>query len=183
MMFKPQWCSTEVVNQFAKVAHHVNFVYCYSHLKSRPRKSETPSSDRDAPLPISNTSSSAPGYSLQDLTAQLTTFFPFDPYSLPRSKMFVADAYLPFEDSDSGHIAEEDEDDEEEDEDEEDEEDEEEEEEVLEGSRQGMLGLPPNRDIPRATNEDDGVVLGASLDAMSISPARPIIPRTRFSQV
>lgn len=100
---------------------------------------------------------------------ELNTFFPFDPYRLPKSNVYIQGVYR---DWSSVAI----DDDEEEDEDNGEEEDEEEDDEHLGSS--GYLS------IPRSDNPDgDELGLGESLGAMSISPLRPSMPVQMHSAV
>lgn len=84
------------------------------------------------------------------VNAELNTFFPFDPYRLPKSKVFIQGVYREWS---SVAI---------EDEEEEDEEDEEEKGELEDDTSSRYLNIPRDR-------ENDGG-LGVSLGAMSISP-------------
>lgn len=92
------------------------------------------------------------------VTSELNTFFPFDPYKLPRSSSYIEGVYREWSSVAIG-------DDEDEDEDEEDEEapDEADESWVTEGIQ--ISGLKPQ--------DDEGSELGASFGGMSISPMRP----------
>ncbi len=114
-------CSQSVAMQFARVAHVTDFMYCYPLLKGA-----NPS------------------------TSDLNTFFPFDPYRLPKSSHYIQAIYREW-----GEVAVDDESESEEDEEE--------------------LGIPVAK---KEENDADelAVGLGASLGAMSISPLRPIIP-------
>lgn len=92
--------------------------------------------------------------------ADLTTFFPFDPYKLPKSCSYIEGIYREWT---SVAI-----DDDEDDEDEEDE-DEDEDEDVA-------LAEYPSEQDPRGPSslmDDDAVGLGKSFGGMSISPLRP----------
>ncbi|ORY25938.1 RNA polymerase I-specific transcription initiation factor RRN3 [Naematelia encephala] len=76
-------CNPTVVSTFAKVAHQTNFAYCFSILESNAR-----------PATSTNPSSSAPRQARQaNLDAGLDSYFPFDPYELPRSRRFVDPLY------------------------------------------------------------------------------------------
>lgn len=104
------------------------------------------------------------------MNAEVSSFFPFDPYRLPRSGVYIQDVYREW----SAVAIDDDEDEDEE----EDEDEDEEEEDGIEGtdeesqSQSHDAGGTRFLSIPRP----DGVVvdegLGASLGAMSISPAR-----------
>jgi RNA polymerase I-specific transcription initiation factor RRN3 len=89
------------------------------------------------------------------INAELNTFFPFDPYRLPKSHAFIQGVYREW-----SSVAIEDE-----------EEEEEEEEEELDRKERNEEGDDKNSrrlDIPRNKENDGG--LGESLGAMSISP-------------
>ncbi|KAL1754725.1 RNA polymerase I-specific transcription initiation factor RRN3 [Schizophyllum commune] len=137
-------CSQNVVLQFARVAHAVNFMYCFPVLEANRR--------------------SADDGAARERDAELHTFFPFDPYKLPRSGPYIQAVYREWA---SVAIRGDDEDDEDEDEDEEDD----------------VAGIqshetPACLAIPRAVEgdggDDDAMGLGTSLNAMSISPQAPI---------
>ncbi|ESK95127.1 ribosomal dna transcription factor rrn3 [Moniliophthora roreri MCA 2997] len=134
--------SQAVAKQFAKVAHATGFLYVYSIMESNKRTTEDGGTGTGTRHPGQN------GVQVQDLN----TFFPFDPYGLPRSGRYIEEKYRAWRDV---AIDEESED---EDEDEEDEEDGEEEKEEVQMNV--STSVPP----------DDG--LGVSFGAMSISPAR-----------
>ncbi|KAK5629903.1 hypothetical protein RRF57_005618 [Xylaria bambusicola] len=87
-------CSPVIVDQFAKLAHHFRFMYVYPLIESNKR------------LRLSQFSAGAysNGGGLRDLAfdmndeswQQLGSYFPFDPYQLPKSKRWVDDDYLPW---------------------------------------------------------------------------------------
>ena len=132
--------------QFARVAHAADFVYCYPILEANKRSSDGDPSQRTPPRqtfvpPQANT--------------ELNTFFPFDPYKLPKSSRYIDGVYREW-----SAVAIDDDDDE-------DDEDEDDEDEGVESARIGVSiarAAPPN---PPADT------LGASFEAMSISPVRP----------
>ena len=128
-----------MARQFARVAHATGFMYVFPLLTAPPPAART--EWQRAVLPSSN--------SISALT-ELTSFFPFDPYKLPRSSTYIEPIYREW-----ATVAIEGDDDEEE-------EDEEEE---------GMqVGLPLRDAVDDVDAEADG--LGASFDGMSISPVR-----------
>ena len=87
--------------------------------------------------------------------AELNTFFPFDPYKLPKSSRYIDGVYREW-----SAVAIDDEDgDEEDDEGEED-----------EGVGSARVGVSITRAVPSNQLAD---TLGASFEAMSISPVRP----------
>jgi len=132
--------------QFARVAHATNFVYCYSIMKDN-RRSEynsifngRPSQEQKPSIQLSLFADS--------MHAELNTFFPFDPYRLPRSSSYIQGVYREWSAVaiDDGE-----------------EEEDEEEDEVQEGH----VGF----DIRRPDTRDDTGGLGESFGGMSISPA------------
>ncbi|ORY80312.1 RNA polymerase I-specific transcription initiation factor RRN3, partial [Protomyces lactucae-debilis] len=63
-----RYCSATVVQQFARVSHHLNFVFCATIIEANRRSAL-----------------SGPG--------EIDSFFPFDPYLLKQSKHFVEEVY------------------------------------------------------------------------------------------
>lgn len=82
-----QVCSPNVASQFARVAHATDFIYCYTILESN-RRSDVSSSDGLT----HQISLSALTHGLH-LTSELNTFFPFDPYKLPKSGVYIQEVY------------------------------------------------------------------------------------------
>ncbi|CAA7260112.1 unnamed protein product [Cyclocybe aegerita] len=156
-------CSANVVMQFARVAQATDFVYCYTILDANKRSDPTTSPSwgvaADTSAAILN-----PTVLCDSTNAELNTFFPFDPYRLPKSNVFIQSVYREW-----SSVAIDDDDEEEEEEDEND---------VVpadflpRGTVSGHLDIPRSR--AAAENNDDGG-LGESLVAMSISPARMTI--------
>lgn len=166
--------------QFARVAQATDFIYCYTILETNKRADMTLSSSsapRSTNINTSRPDSLSSMLSLlqtkilyEPANAELTTFFPFDPYRLPKSNAFIQGVYREW-----SSVAIDDDDDEDEDE------DSDEEPGVLKGYGDGnssegdIVGRTAYLDIPRdgagKKNEDDEG-LGESLGAMSISPAR-----------
>src|SRR5882724_9945972 len=93
-----QVCSPNVVQQFARVAQSTGFIYCYTILESNrrseqhgsnsstPHKSPPPSAQPAIPPHRPNLLRNTAG-------ADLTTFFPFDPYKLPSSYSYIQAVY------------------------------------------------------------------------------------------
>jgi RNA polymerase I-specific transcription initiation factor RRN3 len=179
-------CSPGVVMQFARVAHQTGFVYCYSILESNKRSSPSAKSSSSASsshmVPSSNSmvgSSSTvstphlllhPTFLRGELNNELNTFFPFDPYRLPRSGTFIQEVYREWSDvaidGDEDDDEDEDDDSNHSDSDNEGDSSDDEGNEVSTGSS-GYLAIPGRHKREEAS--DDGG-LGASLVAMSISP-------------
>ncbi|KAK8164423.1 ribosomal DNA transcription factor Rrn3 [Phyllosticta citrichinensis] len=86
-------CSPAIVGQFARIAHHLRFLYVFPLVETNKK------------LRLSRTVSSAVLYGglqeretalsakLGDDSLQLDGYFPFDPYSLPRSKRWMQGDY------------------------------------------------------------------------------------------
>ncbi|KAK7545704.1 RNA polymerase I-specific transcription initiation factor RRN3 [Phyllosticta citricarpa] len=86
-------CSPGIVGQFARIAHHLRFLYVFPLVETNKK------------LRLSKTVSSAVLYGglqeretalsakLGDDALQLDGYFPFDPYSLPRSKRWMEGDY------------------------------------------------------------------------------------------
>jgi RNA polymerase I-specific transcription initiation factor RRN3 len=150
--------------QFARVAHATDFIYCYTILETNKRAEygsitsrggaarATPPRHRQSDASTMTTKINNPMPNLP-LNAELNTFFPFDPYRLPKSNAFIQGVYREW-----SSVAIEDEDDE----DDEEELDREEKGESEWGSSSRYL------DIPRDKENDGG--LEESLGSMSISP-------------
>lgn len=138
-------CSQNVVHQFARIAQATDFTYCFSILEANKR----------APYPVFAVVT--PGSAGPQ---ELHTFFPFDPFKLPRSGEYIQGVYREW-----AAVAIDDEEDEEEDED-----------DLIEGStvderEHGQSGLCiPITASKRGESDDDE--LGASFGGMSISPAQ-----------
>ncbi|KAL0950263.1 hypothetical protein HGRIS_010243 [Hohenbuehelia grisea] len=173
-------CAPPVVGQFARVAHTVGFVYCYSIIESN-RRSEyaQTSSPHNGASTAKPAGADTPQLQLQPtqlvvtgVASELNSFFPFDPYRLPRSSVYIDSVYREWADV---AIDEDDSDDDEEDGDEDSD-------EGAEGSARGRLAAGASAFLPvpvaagagaAADGEDDTGGLGESLNAMSISPVRP----------
>ncbi|TEY42732.1 hypothetical protein BOTCAL_0385g00100 [Botryotinia calthae] len=111
-------CSPPIVSEFAKIAHHLRFIYVYPLLETnkRIRLSQFSSAAGNGALRDSGNGAS------NDSWHQLDAYFPFDPYQLPVSKKWIEDDYVQWQgipglnkeesDDDSSGDEEEDEDDE-----------------------------------------------------------------------
>ena len=125
--------------QFARVAHATNFVYCYSIMKDNRRSEYNSEQTISIQLPLLADS----------IHTELNTFFPFDPYRLPRSNSYIQGVYREW----SSVAIDEDEEDEDEDED-----------DVQEGPTGFNI-------LQMDARDDDTEGLGESFGGMSISPA------------
>ncbi|KAJ7498586.1 RNA polymerase I-specific transcription initiation factor RRN3 [Mycena latifolia] len=156
-------CSPNVVAQFAHIAQATDFIYCYTILESNKR-SDYGSNNAEGRVKASSTSHQStplyPALLSSSITAELNTFFPFDPYKLAKSSVYIQSIYREW-----SSVSIDDDDDEEE-------EDEDGDVELQLGSYAGMghLNIPSSQGAPA----DDGG-LGQSLGAMSISPVRPVM--------
>ncbi|TFL05871.1 RNA polymerase I-specific transcription initiation factor RRN3 [Pterulicium gracile] len=148
-------CSSNVVWQFARVAHATDFFYCYTILDSNKRVDN--GSLQKQPAFLSAVDSA-------DTVKDLNTFFPFDPYSLPKSLRFIEGIFREWS---AVAITEEDDSD-----------SEDEDEVENDGRRAGSSDCEPQQSsltamlIPRSQQSEE-MPLSVSLDAMSISPAHP----------
>ncbi|CZT47301.1 related to RNA Polymerase I Transcription Factor Rrn3 [Rhynchosporium secalis] len=119
-------CSPPIVAEFAKIAHHLRFMYVYPLLETnkRIRLSQYTSGQGNGALRDAGNGGNNESWH------QLDAYFPFDPYQLPVSKRWIEGDYVPWksipglnqEDDSEDDSSEEEEDDDEEDVDVEDEE-------------------------------------------------------------
>ena len=134
--------------QFARVAHATDFIYCYPILEANKRIPDGEPSQR---TPARQT------FVPPQTNTELNTFFPFDPYKLPKSSRYISKVYREWSavaiDDDDG-----------------DDDEEEEEEEEDGGVNSPRIGVSIARTVPPDLLADR---LGASFEAMSISPVRP----------
>lgn len=150
------------MTQFARVAHATDFLYCYSIIEANKRSeyasaSSTTSSPYPAALGRRFLNPAVVGDSMQ---TELNTFFPFDPYKLPRSGTYIDGVYR-----DWASVAIDDDEDEDEDEDEE--EEAVTDEPPLSSSYDGLSSPIP---FARPDQGSEADKLGASFGGMSISP-------------
>jgi RNA polymerase I-specific transcription initiation factor RRN3 len=183
-------CNTTVVNTFAKVAHHTNFAYCFSIIEANQQSTTRSTSSHSLSAqaqangstsslrqPATRQNSTSATYSIprkarqSNIDAGLDSYYPFDPFTLPRSKQYIDTLYrtwgevsIPLDESES------------EDEDEEEEEDEDSDEEMIEHThslRTKPMSLPKGsswNEARRRLGRDEG--LSSSLEGMSISPGQ-----------
>ncbi|RDX53851.1 RNA polymerase I-specific transcription initiation factor RRN3 [Lentinus brumalis] len=167
-------CSSNVVMQFARVAHATGFVYCYSIMDANRRSDYAPSTP-SAQTPGGRGPKGRPLVLQHSMTSELNTFFPFDPYKLPRSGSYIQGVYREW-----SSVAIDDEEEEEEEEEDEDEDDEEEGEEQADEEQVDAEGATDTQPVGIFINgagapsrpADDAYGLGESFGGMSISPAR-----------
>jgi len=142
--------------QFARVAHATDFIYCYTILESNKRSEPGPPNTEGHSASFATHPMVLGG----SINAELNTFFPFDPYRLPKSNVYIQGVYREW----STVAIDDDDDDEEEEED---------------GERSNV-GSSWQLKIPQPDNygsDEEG--LGQSLGKMSISPLRPPVPHTQ----
>ncbi|KAG6854356.1 hypothetical protein C0991_007861 [Blastosporella zonata] len=156
-------CSTNVVTQFARIAHATDFLYCYTILESNKRSdygsNNAPAEGRTNSHGAALSSVIHPSLIGEATNPELNTFFPFDPYRLAKSHTYIQGIYREW-----STVALEDEDDED---------DEEEDDDELDESQETADLASSGLRIPRAKPADaDELGLGVSLGAMSISPMR-----------
>ena len=84
-------CSPAITGEFAKLAHHVRFLYVFSILESnkRVRLGNIYVLRSSSGLSEIGRRETAMDRKLGEAHLQLEAYFPFDPYQLPRSKRWV----------------------------------------------------------------------------------------------
>ncbi|GBE79882.1 RNA polymerase I-specific transcription initiation factor RRN3 [Sparassis crispa] len=160
-------CSSNVVMQFARVAQATDFIYCYSILEANKRSDYAPASPAPTTAgPQLNARGPTIHLSMfgQSLTSELNTFFPFDPYKLPRSGSYIQGVYREW----SSVAIDDDDEEEEEDEVEEVGEDEDDDAEQDAGPKGIVIA-----GVRRVAKDKEANDLGASFGGMSISPMYP----------
>ncbi|KAF9990780.1 hypothetical protein BGZ75_010035 [Mortierella antarctica] len=164
-------CSDNVVKQFARLSHSLNFMYIYPILEQN-KKTFIPRSYGSSAMNSGGVDHGGVSSNGQPnggaLPHELDTFFPFDPYRLRQSAPFMKGIYQEWEN-------EEDEEDEDEDEDDYDEygEDEEDGEEMHEDDEElSHLGRHRAQQHHQHQQDDDeDLLMNKSIMAMSISPS------------
>ena len=89
-------CSSNIVNEFARVAHHLNFLYVYPKLELNKTVRLSSYRVTMSASTLINQPDRDDGGLGQSTTME--SYFPFDPYTLPRSKRWVEDDYVEWED-------------------------------------------------------------------------------------
>jgi RNA polymerase I-specific transcription initiation factor RRN3 len=159
-----------VVQQFARVAHATGFLYCYSILEANKRSDFRISMENSGGQDVSSTparSTSVAKFVGAGVVAELNTFFPFDPFNLPKSQSWIKGVYREW-----SSVAIDDEEDEDEDEDEEEAGDsdgggEHEADSGVEDENEPIFGVGPD-------DANFEQTLG-SFEGMSISPVRRMV--------
>ncbi|KAE8442291.1 hypothetical protein EG329_003491 [Mollisiaceae sp. DMI_Dod_QoI] len=83
-------CSPPIVAEFAKISHHLRFMYVYPLLETNKRIRLSQFSSSQANGALRDTGNGGNNESWH----QLDAYFPFDPYQLPVSKRWVEDDYV-----------------------------------------------------------------------------------------
>ncbi|KAJ2899526.1 DNA independent RNA polymerase I transcription factor [Coemansia aciculifera] len=77
-------CSSQIANEFARVASQTSFMFCHTVLQQNRRTSNESKEQSDSEVPsIGN-----------QIRTELETFFPFDPMLLPISRQYIDGIYL-----------------------------------------------------------------------------------------
>jgi RNA polymerase I-specific transcription initiation factor RRN3 len=83
-------CSPPIVSEFAKIAHHLRFMYVYPLLETNKRIRLSQFSSNQANGALRDTGNEGHNESWH----QLDAYFPFDPYQLPVSKRWIENDYV-----------------------------------------------------------------------------------------
>ncbi|SCV72699.1 BQ2448_4236 [Microbotryum intermedium] len=110
-------CAQSIVQQFATIANKANFLYCWSLIESNRRSGArdanapaatsyaVPHLNRHAPPPPSRSSSvaSIPSAAPRQLLVaeEMDSFFPFDPFKMPLSSVYIDGIYREWIDDDA----------------------------------------------------------------------------------
>ncbi|EDN08193.1 conserved hypothetical protein [Histoplasma mississippiense (nom. inval.)] len=88
-------CSPAIVSEFARLTHHLHFMYLYTLIETNKRIRISSFRSR-AVLAMQSRFGNVEREikADDDLGPQLDAYFPFDPYHLPRSRRWVVDDYL-----------------------------------------------------------------------------------------
>lgn len=87
-------CSPPIVNEFARIANHLRFMYIYPLLESNKRLQLPKYIIASAARPGYGGPDAASIYPQSDNHQQLDAYFPFDPYNLPVSKRWLRGDYV-----------------------------------------------------------------------------------------
>ncbi|KAF9973414.1 hypothetical protein BGZ73_003331 [Actinomortierella ambigua] len=178
-------CSENVVKQFARISHNLNFMYVYPILEQNKKVYVPPS--QSAYQRALQTGSAASAYggnsgngnraassnNGSDYTIQpheLDTFFPFDPYRLKQSAHFMDNIYQEWENDEEDSDEEEDEEEDEEHDYDEDEDDEAAEDEEYENNAKS-IGRHRLASVEEEDSDEESAQMNQSIMAMSISPS------------
>ena len=102
-LMRGKGCNPTIVSTFAKVAHQTNFAYCFSiidanqqstHFQARSASSQSLAAPSRQYSQSSGPSLTLPRQARQfNVDAGMDSYFPFDPYDLPRSKRWIEGIY------------------------------------------------------------------------------------------
>lgn len=85
-------CSPTIVAEFAKIAHHLRFMYVFPLLEANKRIRLNQSSVISRQTALRDAGNGV----VDETWHQLEAYFPFDPYQLPLSKRWIEDDYVPW---------------------------------------------------------------------------------------
>ncbi|KAJ7793592.1 RNA polymerase I-specific transcription initiation factor RRN3-domain-containing protein [Mycena olivaceomarginata] len=85
-------CSPNVVGQFANVAQATGFAYCFTILEANKR-SEYGANNAEGRVSTPGAGHAYAYATTPSITAELNTFFPFDPYRLVKSGVYIQGIY------------------------------------------------------------------------------------------
>ncbi|RKP05186.1 RNA polymerase I-specific transcription initiation factor RRN3, partial [Thamnocephalis sphaerospora] len=178
---KGRVCSSSVVRQFARLTNRLNFLYVYTIIERNkrlylPQRSQNSAGGSSGTATLTTGATGTGGSdSVASVTQSLDSFFPFDPYRLPRSGPYVTPFYKEWEadedeDEDGGY-----EDDDEEDDDEDVDED------ALTSAQQavGLPGAATAVDAAIGDEDENEEALNEGMLAMSISPQNNMLDAQR----
>ena len=90
-------CSPHVVQQFARIAYRLHFVYVYPLIETNKRIRLTRTQSLGYHMDNVGARETALTMKKGEESMQLEAYFPFDPYSMPRSKRWLVGDYLEWE--------------------------------------------------------------------------------------
>ena len=89
-------CSPSIVNEFARISHHLRFMYIYNIIETNKRVRFSHRSNLSHASRIDNGAERHTALTARkdDEHHQLDAYFPFDPYQLPKSKRWIEGDYV-----------------------------------------------------------------------------------------
>ncbi|KAF2281177.1 RNA polymerase I-specific transcription initiation factor RRN3 [Westerdykella ornata] len=145
-------CAPTIVAQFARMAHHLRFLYVFPLIETNKRIRLARNLGGGGYMDGVGARETALTMKKGEQTLLLDAYFPFDPYVLPRSKRWVEQDYVEWRAVPG--MQQEEEEEEEDDEEEEDESDEEEDEEEQSASERGRVSLKDDEFDTHEEEED-----------------------------
>lgn len=88
-----QVCSRPIVNEFARITHKLDIMYCYPLIERSSSSTSISSLVSIAPQPFQPAPPPQQQPNGDHLTDRLDAFFPFDPMTLPISRRFIDGLY------------------------------------------------------------------------------------------